>query len=154
MVWVAAALVLLLGLVIAPRLILGLFVLAALIVGGTLGYFYIEAKIAENQRSKIIMEASASDQCKDPMFPIFISITNHSRKAVEEINFSLVAKRQGYSSVIYDGYNTSDKIMEAGRTYSTCWSLYHYNFRNDAYKNGPYNDLAWEANVNSVRFAK
>ncbi|MGU3399141.1 hypothetical protein ACLBWS_05270 [Brucellaceae bacterium D45D] len=154
MVWVGAALVLILALAIAPRLVLGVFLLGALGIGGALAYFYAESLLAEKQRKQIVTHASAGNGCNDPKYPISVTFTNNSRKQLENVNFSLVAKRQGYSSEIYDGYAKSDRILSPGETYTACWGLSSYSFRDDSYKDGPFSNLVWQVDINSVQFGK
>lgn len=154
MVWVGAALVLLLALAIAPRLVFGIFLLGVLGVGGALAYFYVEGLQAQKQRQQVVTYATAGNGCNDPQYPISITFRNNSRKEVEYVNFSLIGKRQGYSSAIYDGFSVSDKIMAPGAEYSACWPLSSYSFRDSSYKDGPFANLAWQAEISSVRFAK
>ncbi|MCI0998963.1 hypothetical protein HWD97_02590 [Ochrobactrum sp. C6C9] len=154
MVWVGAALVLILALAIAPRLVFGIFLFGALGIGGILAYFYAEGLRAEKQRKLIVTTASTGNGCNDPQYPISITFTNNSRKQVEYVNFSLIGKREGYSSAIYDGYAVSDKILAPGSAYGACWPLSTYSFRDSSYKDGPFANLAWRAEINSVRFAK
>lgn len=154
MVWVAAALVAIIGFAIAPRVMFGLIVIAVLGVSGVVGYAAVDKMFSDNLRDKVRVSAKINEFCKDPAFPISVGIFNSSNRTVEHVSFRVIAKRAGYSNSVYDGYYETDKIIKPKETFASCWSTVDYSVRDkDAFRSNLHG-LEWDAETSSVRFAK
>jgi len=61
--------------------------------------------------------------CADtPEYPLFIGIINKSSKTIDQVTFSLEARRKGYSTNLatYESH-TQDKILKPGEGWGQCW---------------------------------
>lgn len=131
-----------------PRQFGALLGIVALGIGALLLYFWSQSEQAKRDEANLVTSAHFDPlTCPDPAFPISVAFTNRTGKTVEYISFLLEAYRPGYSSAAYSNYQSWDRIMTPGQTYSACWSL-------ASYKSESVDKLAvtWRATVSSIRF--
>jgi hypothetical protein len=82
-----------------------------------------QGEAAKNERAKVEMIAVIDPRC-DAAFPLFIGTENKSSRRVEQVYFTIRAFRSGFSNAVYtDSYKSSDRIIEPGQGWGTCWSL-------------------------------
>lgn len=111
-----------------PKQMAAVLLVLAIGAGGFFGFVYFQdQRRAERHREaqeSVSMAASFdADRCS-PEFPILVKISNSNAENLLSLSFSLVAFREGYSASVYEEpYQTSDKIIPPGKTYSVCWSV-------------------------------
>lgn len=130
-----------------PIKVLSLAAVIALVVGGVLGYYWIEERMRKGETARVTIEAEYDSQGCSSDYPIAIRFTNGSRRTVEETYFYLRSYRQGHSSPITSDSYSSDKILVPGETFTSCW------------RHSPPTDertdistLLWKSEVSSVSF--
>lgn len=154
MVWVVGIGIFLFLLFAFPKQVGGLILLLAAIGGATWAYQSAKSDAEAKERSKIVMSARTDIGCEDPQFPIGVSISNGTKKQINSVDFTLLAKRPGYSSEVYSHFNTSDRILKPGDVYFACWSLASYELNYGKLKGEDIKALNWSTRVASVRFAE
>ncbi|WP_284765363.1 hypothetical protein [Agrobacterium sp. CFBP2214] len=137
-----------------PKQVGGLILILLAIGGAAWIYSNAESKAAAKERSKIVTSARTDLGCADPQFPIGVSISNGAKKQINSVDFTISAKRPGYSSEVYSNFHTSDRILKPGDVYFACWSLSRYETTYGKLKDENIKALNWSARVISVRFSE
>jgi hypothetical protein len=154
MAWVVGIGIFLFFLFAFPKQV-GLLILILLGIGAaTWIYSTAESNAAAKERSKIVMSARTDIGCDDPQFPIGVSISNGTKKQINSVDFTILAKRPGYSSDVYSHFHTSDRILKPGDVYFACWSLASYELNYGKLKGEDIKALNWSTRVSSVRFSE
>lgn len=124
-----------------------------LAIGASVGvYFWGQQWQQQREQSLVEMTAAVDDRCTSD-YPIFIGTTNKATRTVERVAFNIRAYRPGYSDPVYsDTYKSSDRIVEPGQGWGTCWSLSSL-YGGTAQSLG-LKSLRWVAELISVRFAQ
>ena len=146
--WLALALVLLLIVFVKPRAVWAILALAVLVcAAGALHYFR-----QEDRKGAIAVEAAYAPGLCPGDRPMRVSIHNGADVALERVQFSIHARRPGFSTVITPytyKQNVSDKILEPGERFEGCYPLPPFS-RDGA--GDSLNLLEWEVEVNRVFF--
>lgn len=148
MAWVVGIGVALFLLFAFPKQIGILIGVAALLIVGAIGIYWINATQKERELSHVKLSAFYQPgQCSQE-YPILINFENGTDKIIEKISFDLNGFRPGFSEAVStDYYLSSDRIINPGANYRSCWK-YHkgYGREFDPSK------LQWEAVASNVHF--
>ena len=95
----------------------------------------------------------------DPDYVLRISITNNYNRAIDHTRFMVVGRKSGYSSEIYSGELSTDRIIHPSETYtSSCWKIpnYYRNLDRIERRSGryPFDQMEWSGEVVSVRVSE
>lgn len=65
------------------------------------------------------------EPCSSSDFPVYVGVTNNSKRTVLGYDLYLIARKIGYSSNLAQDYEsiTSDKILKPGETDANCWNI-------------------------------
>ena len=148
--WLALALILLLIVFVKPRAVWAVLAFAVLVcIAGAVHYFR-----QEDRKGEITVEAAYEPGLCSGERPLRVSIYNGADAVLERVQFSIHAKRPGFSTVITPytyKQNVSDRILEPGERFEGCYPLPPLS-RDGA---GDSLDLLeWEGEVNRVFFRK
>jgi hypothetical protein len=142
MVWIiGGAIIVAICLLAFPKQ--AVWILAGVVVaaGALIFYLYqdsrrsaeLEKQLAEQRarefaQIEVIADGDAT-ACPNSGTPIAITIKNGSpTQTLKAISFNLEGHRRGFSSVVSSARNLiSDKIIEPGGVYTTCWPLPPYS---------------------------
>lgn len=121
-----------------------------LAIGASVGaYFWWQWNAGQQEQSLVEMTAAVDDRCTTD-YPVFIGTTNKGRRAVERVYFDILVYKPGFSNPVYsDTHKSSDRIVEPGQGWGTCWSLSWSSAQSLDLKS-----LKWVAELTSVSFAK
>lgn len=142
MVWIiGGAIIVAICLLAFPKQ--AVWILAGVVVAaGALIFYFVqdsrrmaelEKQVAEQRAREFaqieITADSNATACPDSGTPIAVTIKNSSTtKTLKTITFNLEGHRRGFSSVVSSARNlASDKIIEPGGSYTTCWPLPPYS---------------------------
>ncbi|MDF2114859.1 hypothetical protein PY365_04690 [Roseiarcaceae bacterium H3SJ34-1] len=142
MVWiVGGAITVAICLLAFPKQAVWILAGVVLAVGALIFYFVqdsrrtaeLEKQLAEQRAREFAqIEVTAGGDataCPDSGMPIAVTIKNGSAtQTLKAVTFNLEGHRRGFSSVVSSARNlSSDKIIEPGGSYTTCWPLPPYS---------------------------
>ncbi len=126
MAWVVVVGIALLLLILFPRWMVPIAIVAGVVLGGFI--FWEEQKSKEQTRQKASVTATAEfddKSCADGP-PLNVTISNNSAETVVLFRFGLSGYRTGHSKPVYSSgfraYQT-DRIIEPGQSWSKCWPV-------------------------------
>jgi len=132
--------------------LVGIAGIALAVIGSFYAYNYFtyerhaaQVKAIVNARDKGVFACA-----KEPDYPIFVAIINNSSKTIEEVSFSLEARRKSFTTNLatYASF-TDDKIRKPGEGWGTCWAAP----LRDEVKDNP-RDLEWKVGTVHITFEK
>jgi len=152
-VLVLAIVVLLALLVLFPKQT----IILLMIIGGISAVSYYYYNNSEKERkaelNKIVIKASASKTCLEPI-TIQLSIHNGTNKKLDSVDFTLTAKEMGFSSEIISSDMKSEKIINPTETYVTCWPAVDSSLKHGNIIGYDFNKVNWVTSVKRAKFAE